>query len=285
LADVDTPVIISGEDGTGRAYVARTIHNMSIRKDGPFRIIECGSLPPIFLESELFGHLKEAVPGAVRDKIGQFELAHKGTVYLANPESMPVDLQEKFLEFLESGYFNKVGGSRSIRADVRIIAGASELLPKLVQEGKFKKDLFELLKVIEIEIPPLQNRRQDIELLVAHFLKESQNSSVASRQPKNISASAMRALIRYDWPGNIRELQDALEFAFSVCSGNTINLNDLPPEIMRTLLPQEESSEEDEVTRILRALEESHWRRNEAAQILGMDRSTLWRKMKAYGLA
>ncbi|OGL46669.1 MAG: hypothetical protein A2161_21790 [Candidatus Schekmanbacteria bacterium RBG_13_48_7] len=285
LGDVDAPVIITGEQGTGRAFVAHTIHNMSIRKDGPYRVIECGTLPPLLLESEFFGHLKECVPGAVRDKIGQLELVHKGTLYLINIDAVPISLQEKLLVFLETGTFKKIGGSETIQADVRIIAATSQNLELMINEGKFLKNLFDVLKGIQIEIPPLRNRRQDIELLVAHFLKTSQNSSVVSRQSKSISAPAMRALIRYDWPGNILELQDALEFALSVCSGNTINLNDLPPEIMRSLLPQEESTEEDEVTRILRALEETHWRRTEAAQILGMDRSTLWRKMKTYGLA
>jgi len=236
------------------------------------------------LESEFFGHLHGALPGAVRDKVGQLELAHRGTLYVAQVEQLPPALQQKLVSFLETGEFKKVGGKTSIKSDVRLICAFNDDFQNLVDEGRFSKELHAAISGVVIDIPPLRDRRLDIELLVAHFLKAQDVSGIGESQTKKISAGALRALVRYPWPGNVRELRNVLDYAVSVCSGSTINLNDLPPEIISSLVPNDDSGEDDERTRILRALEETHWRRSEAAQALGMDRSTLWRKMKSFGL-
>jgi len=284
LSEVDTNVCLVGEPGTGRDIVAQTLHRKSVRSDGQFRTIDCGLLSGKLLESEYFGHIKGAIAGAVRDKVGQLELAHKGTLLVLRSNKMHKRLQDKLVRFLESGEFRKLGGRKKIKSDVRVICVSDENLEQAVEEGRFRKDLMKLLCPVVIPIPPLRDRRLDMELLVAHFLKSQQVHGVAESQPKKISAGAIRALVRYPWPGNVRELRNVLEYAVSVSSGATINLNDLPPEIISSLVPSEDSGEDDERTRILRALEETHWRRSEAAQVLGMDRSTLWRKMKTCGL-
>ncbi len=284
LAELDTPVCLVGETGTGRDIVARTLHRKSVRSDGPFRSIDCGLLPENLLESEFFGHLKGALPGAVRDKVGQLELAHRGTLYVSQVEKLPASLQRKLVEFLATGELKKVGGKTSIQSDVRLICAFSEEIHAADDDDLLSKELYEAVSAVVINIPPLRDRRLDIELLVAHFLKDHAVSGVGETQPKKISAGALRALVRHPWPGNVRELRNVLDYAVSVCSGTTINLNDLPPEIISSLVPSDDSGEDDERTRILRALEETHWRRSEAAQVLGMDRSTLWRKMKSFGL-
>jgi PAS domain S-box-containing protein len=284
LADLDTPACLVGEQGTGRDIVARTLHRKSVRAEAPLRSIDCGLLPEHLLESEFFGHLKGAMPGAVRDKVGQLELAHRGTLYVAQAEKLPRPLQEKLVGFLESGEFHKVGGQTTISSDVRLICAFNEDVRSLADEGRFSPELLGALGEIVIDIPPLRDRRLDIELLVAHFLKSQEVSGMGEAPTKKISAGALRALVRYPWPGNVLELRNVLDYAVSVCSGATINLNDLPPEIISSLVPSDDSGEDDERTRILRALEETHWRRSEAAQALGMDRSTLWRKMKSFGL-
>jgi len=275
LAEIDTPVCLVGETGTGRDIVARTLHRKSVRSEGQLRSIDCGLLPEHLLESEFFGHLKGALPGAVRDKVGQLELAHRGTLYVAQVEKLPRSMQQKLVRFLQTGTFKKVGGKTGIKSDVRLICAFSEDFETMVEEGLFGKDLFDAVCGIVITIPPLRDRRLDIELLVAHFLKSQDVSGIGETQTKKISAGALRALVRYPWPGNVRELRNVLDYAVSVCSGSTINLNDLPPEIISSLVPNDDSGEDDERTRILRALEETHWRRSEAAQALGMDRSTL----------
>jgi len=284
LSEMDTPVCLVGETGTGRDIVARTLHRKSVRAEGQLRSIDCGLLPEHLLESEFFGHLQGALPGAVRDKVGQLELAHRGTLYVAQVEKLPETLQEKLVGFLASGEFSKIGGKTTIKSDVRLICAFNEDFQSLVDEGHFNKELYDAISGVVINIPPLRDRRLDIELLVAHFLKSQEVSGLAEGQTKKISAGALRALVRYPWPENVRELRNVLDYAVSVCSGATINLNDLPPEIISSLVPKDDSGEDDERTRILRALEETHWRRSEAAQALGMDRSTLWRKMKSFGL-
>jgi PAS domain S-box-containing protein len=284
LAEIDTPVCLVGEAGTGRDIVARTLHRKSVRSEGQLRSIDCGLLPDHLLESEFFGHLKGALPGAVRDKVGQLELAHRGTLYVAQVEKLPLALQKKLVQFLANGKFKKVGGKTSIESDVRMICAFSDDFESLVEEGSITRELYDAVCGIVIKIPPLRDRRLDIELLVVHFLKGQDVSGMGEIQTKKISAGALRALVRYPWPGNVRELRNVLDYAVSVCSGTTINLNDLPPEIISSLVPSDDSGEDDERTRILRALEETHWRRSEAAQALGMDRSTLWRKMKSFGL-
>jgi PAS domain S-box-containing protein len=284
LAEIDTPVCLVGEAGTGRDIVARTVHRKSVRSEGQLRSIDCGLLPEHLLESEFFGHLKDSLSGAVRDKVGQLELAHRGTLYVAQVEKLPKPLQKKLVRFLETGEFTKVGGKTRIKSDVRLICALYEDYEKLVEDGRFRKDLFDAVGGIVINIPPLRERRLDIELLVAHFLKSQDVTEIGETQAKKISAGALRALVRYPWPGNVRELRNVLDYAVSVCSGSTINFNDLPPEIISSLVPSDDAGEDDERTRILRALEETHWRRSEAAQALGMDRSTLWRKMKSFGL-
>ncbi|MFC2171926.1 sigma 54-interacting transcriptional regulator [Acidobacteriota bacterium] len=284
ISDIDVPVLIEGERGSGRAVIAQTIHRNSPRSDGPFRSVDCGLLPAKYMESELFGHLAGSVEGAVRDRIGQIELVDRGTLCIVRIGQLPAKVQSKLLKLLKEGVIERVGGTQKIPVDVRLIAATDCNLEEMTIDGSFNRELYSRLKAITVTIPPLRERIADIEILTAHFLYTLATATEGGDEPKKVSAAALRALIRYDWPGNVRDLQNVLEYAVSVCSGNTINLSDLPPQVLSSTIPKVESDDEDERTRILKVLEECHWRRNEVAQRLHMDRTTLWRKMKAYGL-
>ena len=311
LRDNDATVLITGESGTGKELVARALHARSHRARGPFVAVNCGALPPDLLESELFGHVRGAFTGAVRDRPGRFELAEGGTLFLDEVGDLPLHLQVKLLRVLQERTFERVGDARPRRVDVRIVAATNVDLLRAVAERRFRDDLYYRLRVVPIEIPPLRERREDLELLVRFLLRRIGRERGRSLR---LSPSAMRRLLAYPWPGNVRELENALEYATAVCEGQTVHVDDLPAEIGRwgqeapapeargavgawperprpaerlaePSAPAPRSAEElAEIERIREALAATRYRRAEAARLLGMSRTTLWRKMKQYGL-
>jgi len=294
LENSEATVLLTGESGTGKEILARTIHSHSPRRNGPFVAVNCGALPGDLLESELFGHVRGAFTGAVRERAGRFELAAGGTLFLDEVGDVPLHLQVKLLRVLQEKTFEPVGQSKSKSTDARIIAATNLDLRRAVQEGRFREDLFYRLRVVPIEIPPLRERRADIEPLATHLL-----ARVAARQGRALrfSPDALRAVLDNPWPGNVRELENALEYAVAVCKGQTLLLEDLPVELLSSNVeiasepapfPRSASASAGPVpdlAHLRRALEAHRWRRVEVARALGISRATLWRRMREAGLS
>ncbi len=296
LEESDATVLVTGESGTGKELVARAIHTHSPRRNAAFVAVNCGALPDQLLESELFGHVKGAFTGAVRDRQGRFDLASDGTLFLDEVGELPLHLQVKLLRVLQERTFERVGESTSRTAKARIIAATNKDLRRASLEGTFREDLFFRLRVVPIEIPPLRSRREDVEPLVHYLL-----SRVGARHDRSmrVAPGALRALIRYAWPGNVRELENALEFAVAICRGETIHAADLPPEVgdESAVLPAKASvagapagpppsiGREAEVQALRAALDAHGWRRGPTAAALGISRTTLWRRMRELRLA
>ncbi len=301
LRESDATVLITGESGTGKELVARAIHLHSPRRGRPFVAVNCGALPGELLESELFGHVRGAFTGAVRDRVGRFELAAGGTIFLDEVGDLPLHLQVKLLRVLQEKTFERVGESQTRSADARVVAATNRQLRQAVAAGEFRDDLYYRLRVVPIEVPPLRQRREDVEPLAHHLL-----ARVGRRHDRSLKLSpdAMRAMLRYPWPGNVRELENALEYAVAVCRGQTVHAHDLPVEI-RELEPGPPhpgaavpvpapaappasvavaDTGDPERRRIAAALEAHRWRRAETARALGISRTTLWRKMRELGL-
>ncbi len=228
VADYDYPVHIFGETGTGKELVAAAIHRESRRGGAPFVPINCGALPEGLLESELFGHVKGAFSGAIRDKKGRFQLADSGTIFLDEVAELPKSMQVKLLRFLQEGTFEKVGGEETLVVSVRVISATNKDLWEEVRYGRFREDLYYRLNVIPIHLPPLRERKNDIPLLVEHFLKQAGDQY--DRRPLAVSKTALRLMLEYAWPGNVRELQNALQFAIVRCNDWVIAPDDLPLE-------------------------------------------------------
>ena len=286
LSHSDATVLITGESGTGKEVVARALHDRSPRRAAPFVAVNCGALPADLLESEMFGHVRGAFTGAVRDRVGRFDVAAGGTLFLDEVGDLPLPLQVKLLRVLQDGSFERVGESTSRTSRARIIAATNVDLRAAVANGRFRDDLYYRLRVVPIEIPPLRDRREDVEPLARALL-----ARVAARQGRSLrlSPDAMRRLLDHDWPGNARELENALEYAVAVCRGQTILPEDLPELATRQVavpLPAAvaPSRERIEVEPLRSVLAAHHWRRNDAARALGISRSTLWRKMREAGL-
>ena len=276
MAANDYPVHISGETGTGKELVAAAIHNESRRGGSPFVPINCGALPEGVLESELFGHVKGAFTGAVRDKKGRFELANSGTLFLDEVTDLPRVVQAKLLRVLQEGTFERVGGEKTISVDVRIISATNRDLKREVKRGNFREDLYYRINVVPIYLPPLRNRRNDIPLLVEHFLnkaiEEGQNS-------QGLSKEALAIMVDYSWPGNVRELQSALRFALVKSSGRIIKPGDLPLELKewKSQRPSPGPSRKLDTESVRAALTQSGGNKAKAARILGVGRATLYR--------
>jgi transcriptional regulator with PAS, ATPase and Fis domain len=317
LAESEATILLTGESGTGKELVARALHQTSPRRGGPFVAVNCGALPGELLESELFGHVRGAFTGAVRDRAGRFELAAHGTLFLDEVGDLPLPLQVKLLRVLQERTFERVGESAPRRSDARIIAATHVDLKRAVLEGRFRDDLYYRLRVVPIEIPPLRSRREDIEPLARTLL-----ARVGERHGRSLrlSPDALRALLGYPWPGNVRELENALEYAVAVTRGQTIHADDLPLEVLaaapalpppasappapppespagsapgeserlRAAVPAERerlrAAVSAERERLRAALEAHHWRRDEAARALGISRTTLWRRMRELDL-
>jgi len=287
IARSDVTVLITGESGTGKELVARSIHNRSSRADGPFLTVNCSALTDTLLESELFGHAKGAFTGAITAKKGLFEDADGGTILLDEIGDMELGAQAALLRVLESGEIRRVGETRPIQADVRVLASTNRDLEKAIAEGTFREDLYYRLRVVPIRIAPLRERTEDILLLAQHFIVRYQEKF--ARQGFKLSPEAVSLLMRYRWPGNVRELQHAIERAILLADDETIKPEDLPPEISSPA-PDETNTapmtlEEIEKQHILRRLEQCDGNRSEAARQLGVSRNTLARKLKSYGVA
>ena len=297
LQHSEASILITGESGTGKEVLARALHAHSPRRNGPFVAVNAAALPGELLESELFGHVRGAFTGAVRDRSGRFELANDGTLFLDEVGDVPLHLQVKLLRVLQERSYERVGEAAPRQTNARIIAATHRDLRKGVAAGTFREDLYYRLKVFPIELPPLRERREDIEPIAIFLLSRSGSRTGRSLR---FSPEALRALLTYDWPGNVRELENALEFAATVCQGQTLQPEDLPPELQpsaaRPAAPSHipwpavvqasaaPPATEDERRSVQRALEANRWSRAETARALGVSRSTLWRRMRALGL-
>ncbi len=290
IAESDSTVLLQGASGTGKELFAKAIHHLSRRKEKPFIKVNCGALPDTLLESELFGYVKGAFTDAKKDKLGRFALAHGGTIFLDEVGDMSPSLQVKLLRVLQEKEYEPLGSTSSRKTDVRIIAATNQDLSKLVNEGKFREDLFYRLNVVKIELPPLSKRREDIPLLIDAFVKKF--NAKTGKQITGLSDEALRLLLKHDYPGNIRELENIIEHAFVLCKGNQIDVDCLPKELTANLektdisdsIQEESPFQKAEAEIIEKTLKKHDGNRSQTAQELGIDRTTLWRKMRKYGL-
>ncbi len=288
ISTTDTTVLITGESGTGKSLVAKAIHFLSDRKDRPFVTINCAAIPETLLEAELFGYEKGAFTGAHSSKKGKFELAQGGTIFLDEIGDMPQSLQAKLLRVLQDKEIERLGGERIIKVDVRIIAATNRDLTKLVKEGKFREDLYYRLNVVPLHIPPLRDRKEDIPLLVEHFLEKYNKKYSKS---VSVSPAVMEAFINYSWQGNIRELENTIE-RLVVMNDGVVEPKDLPPHILLHRDQTEETVEldlptqimETEKERIINALEKTGYVKSRAAKLLGYTLRQLDYRIKKYGI-
>ena len=296
VADTDGTVLISGASGTGKELIATAIHYNSSRSDKPMVVINCGAIPEELLESELFGHEKGAFTGAYKNRTGRFEMANGGTFFLDEIGEMSPSLQVKLLRVLQEQKFEKVGGTKTIHVDVRIIAATNKNLTIAINKGKFREDLYYRLNVIPIKVPSLKQRKSDIPLLIDYFLKKFQQEN---RAPiKGFSAKALEDMIEFDWPGNVRELENVIKRLTILCDHEVVQVEDLPEHVRRKSSAIE-SAEEDlldkdlnlndavkdyEKRLILEALEKSNWVKTKAAKLLNINRTTLVEKIKKQNL-
>jgi DNA-binding NtrC family response regulator len=293
VAKTDSAVMIYGESGTGKELVANAIHNLSPRRDKAFIKINCAAIPDTLLESELFGHEKGAFTGAVQRRKGKFEAADRGTIFLDEIGDMPLALQSKLLRVVENQAFERLGGNEPLTVNVRTIFATGKDLKAEVEAGRFRKDLFYRLNVLPITIPPLRERREDIPLLINHFLDVF--GKKLGKTGFVITPAAMDILLAHDYPGNVRELKHALEMVITFCKGNIIEPSCLPMEIRGVRVcpgaqitvpdgfPVTEKVKAFERDLIARALEETGGKKKETAKKLGISRGTLWRKLKEHG--
>jgi len=283
VAPTDATVLVLGESGTGKELVARRIHHTSPRRDKPLVAVHCATFPENLLESELFGYERGAFTGATRRKVGHFEYADGGTIFLDEVGELPASVQAKLLRFLQERQFTRLGGVEPVRVDVRVIAATNRDLEREVREGRFREDLFYRLNVFPIELPPLRERREDIPLLVEHFLRQR------NRPPDVISPEAMEALLAYDWPGNVRELENVIERALILAGEGRITPDLLPfgrPKAGAKVELPDEGVNLEEVERelIIQALEKAGWNKAKAAKLLGITRRRLYSRMEALGI-
>ncbi len=285
IAPLKSTVLLSGESGVGKELIAEAIHHQSPRREKPLVKLNCGALPEGLIESELFGHEKGAFTGAIQLRKGRFELADGGTFFLDEISEMPPATQVKFLRVLQQGEFERVGGTQTLKVDVRIIAAANRDLEGEVAGGRFRNDLFYRLNVIHLTIPPLRERVEDIPLLALHFLDKFCLEN--DRPPMGFTPEAMRAMKSYAWPGNVRELQNVVERSVALCAGNMVELEDLPDEIRRhspeddkIVLPVGATMEEIERLAILQTLKKTGGDKELASRLLGIGLATLYRRLK-----
>jgi DNA-binding NtrC family response regulator len=295
VADTDSTVLVTGESGTGKELIARAIHYNSRRAERMFVTVNCGAIPEELLESELFGHVRGAFTNAVSHREGRFAVAHGGTIFLDEIGDMSPNLQVKLLRVLQDRSFEPVGSSKTVSVDVRVIAATNQDLEAAIRARRFREDLFYRLNVIPIEVPPLRGRRDDIPLLIRHFLDCA--SGERGRAAPKLSAEAEARLVGHHWPGNVRELENAIERMVVLSGDHEIGVDDLPAALRRpaptaTSAPEvppgglcfREVVEDFETSLILQALEQTQWNKNRAAQLLGLNRTTLIEKIKKKGL-
>jgi PAS domain S-box-containing protein len=293
IAESDSTILIEGPSGSGKELFARAIHNLSPRKGQPYVVVNCGALPDTLLESELFGYVKGAFTDAKRDKPGRFALAEGGTLFLDEVGDLSFSMQVKLLRVLQEKEYEPLGATRTVKANVRILAATHDDLLELVRAGKFREDLYYRLHVVKIALPPLRERREDVPLLIDHFLEQfnvRMGKSIAG-----VSDDVLRCLMEYPFPGNVRELENIVEHACVLCRGRRIEIEHLPPEVRQTLeSPPSETDVSTDALPVLRSTEiqlirktlaKHDGNRREAARELGLHKTTLWRKMKRYGIA
>ncbi|PKN62323.1 MAG: hypothetical protein CVU57_24825 [Deltaproteobacteria bacterium HGW-Deltaproteobacteria-15] len=285
ISESDGPVLIQGESGTGKELVARAIHNLGCRIEQPFVVVNCAAIPPSLMESEVFGHQRGAFTGAVRTAMGKLEIANKGTVFLDDIDTLDVSMQAKLLRVIQEKEFERVGGNKLIKIDVRFIAASNRDISALIARGDFREDLFYRLNVFPIHIPPLRERRRDIPLLLDHFLNHFARTT--GKAPKAFSARAINLLTDYDWPGNVRELQNLVERCFTITRDSTIHLKDIPHfhTGSRNLkkIPLKDAVASFEQQYIAEILDSVDRNRQRAAKILGIHRNTLASKITGAG--
>jgi len=286
IARTDASVLVRGQTGTGKELVARAIHDHSPRRDRPFRAINCATLTPELLASELFGHVKGAFTGAVKERKGLFRAADGGTLFLDEIAEIPLDLQARLLRVLQEQSFVPLGGTEAVHVNVRVVSATHRSLRAEVEAGRFREDLMYRIRVVPLFLPPLAEREGDVEALTRYFIEEFNRQGF--RHVERIADDALAALLRHRWPGNVRELRNVIEYAFAVGEGPVLRCEDLTPELRgeappatpgRTLTVAELERE-----RIIDALRQSQGRKSDAAELLGMSRSTLWRKLREHHL-
>ena len=289
-AQGDVPVLLTGESGTGKELAARAIHALSSRKDRPFLAINCSAIPETLLESELFGHVKGAFTGAIRDKVGVFQAADGGTLFLDEIGDTSPVLQLKLLRVLQEGEIRRVGDEKGSKVEVRVLTATNKDVKHVLTTGAMREDFYYRIRVFEIALPPLRERREDLPLLVKHFIAEG--SKFHAHSIKNIDQDAMQHVMRHPWPGNIRELRNAIEHAFVTAEDGRLTVFDLPPEVrtptfhstqgpIRKPLNPEQQAEYDQ---ILEALHKAKGGKTKAAELLGYSRVTLWKKLQKFGI-
>jgi DNA-binding NtrC family response regulator len=286
IAESDGPVLIQGESGTGKELVARAIHNLSFRTEQPFVVVNCAAIPASLMESEVFGHQRGAFTGAVRTTMGKLEIANKGTVFLDDIDTLDVSMQAKLLRVIQEKEFERLGGNKLIKIDVRFIAASNKNISALISRGDFREDLFYRLNVFPINIPPLRERKSDIPSLLDYFLDNFAKST--GKAPKRFSNRAVKLLTEYEWPGNVRELQNLVERCFTINKSSTIHLKDIShfnttPKNPRDM-PLKEAVAHFEKQYISEILDSVDRNRQKAAKILGIHRNTLTAKINGIGL-
>jgi Nif-specific regulatory protein len=288
ISDSDAHVLITGETGTGKELVANAIQATSKRKNQNFVKINCSVIPPNLLASELFGHAKGAFTDAKSERIGRFELADKGTIFLDEIAEMPLQMQTQILRVIQEGTFERLGESITRKTDVRIITATNINLEDAIAEGNFRRDLYYRLSVLPIEVPPLRKRKDDIPLLVDYFIRKF--AFVYKKKILGIDESALDVLINWTWPGNIRELENALEYAIIKSKNETyLNIHDLPARINEKAGNNKSENKNHNIvghnnTQLVELLNIYKWNKTKVAEILGVDRTTLWRRLKALGI-
>ena len=281
LAKTDTTVLITGESGTGKELIAKALHYSGPRSFKPMVTVNCSALAENLLESELFGHVKGAFTGALNNKVGRFQVADQGTMFLDEIGDIAHSVQLKLLRVIQEKELERVGDTRPIKIDVRIITSTNQPLKQRVEKGEFREDLYYRLKVVEIVLPPLRERREDIELLVIHFC--ALFNAKFSKNIVGVTDDVLNVFMRYPWPGNIRELEHAIEHAFVLCHENIISIDHIPSEIKeykKTAGKPYSSDKSNEIQRITDTLKKTEWNKAKAARLLGISRQTLYRKMK-----
>jgi len=287
IATTHSTVLIEGESGTGKELMAHALHQLSLREDKPFIRVNCGALAEGVLESELFGHVKGAFTGAIAHKIGRFELADTGTIFLDEIGELSPTTQVKLLRVVQEGEFERVGDSERLKVDVRIIAATHKDLKRAIEQNEFRQDLYYRLCVVPIHLPPLRERKDDIPPLVNHFLQKFNKEM--GRKVAHVSLDAIEILTEYDYPGNVRELENIIEHAMVFCTGETLSAEHLQKEIrqpdqFKEMIKAERPLNAIEKEVILKILNNTHWNYKQTALRLGMSRTTLWRRVKMYGL-
>jgi two-component system, NtrC family, response regulator AtoC len=281
VAPTEATVLVRGETGTGKELVARAIHVLGPRQNAPFQAVNCATFTPELLASELFGHVRGAFTGAVRDRPGLFRLADGGTLFLDEVAEIPLEIQARLLRVIQEQRFVPVGGTQPVEVNVRIVAATHRALRREVQEGRFREDLMYRIRVVPLFLPRLVERSGDVALLAHHFLREL--GAKSSRPMRGFAPATLALMLAYDWPGNVRELHNVVEYAVIMSDGPLVQPHDLTPELRGeapTADRKHASVQDQERDQILAALAQSRGRKGEAAERLGWNRSTLWRKMR-----